>query len=189
MMGRDKKACFLNFNFSNNRKAQSGMEFLAIFAIGFSLIVIFTGIFFTYFTGEKEAIDKKHIEKIGHEIISNVEKIYFLGEENRVTIDTKFPKGIVDLRIHHVYNYTLPVTGENVSYDYLNISYVSDGDVYSMLFEPREMYIRFNCTICYHNTTHNFSYYNESLHGEGFRRIRFESMGDWVAVDFMQLIK
>ena len=61
--------------FSN--KAQSSLEFLIIFGIGFTIIVVLGGIFFTYSTDARDELDQKQLRKTGDEIISNVEKIYF----------------------------------------------------------------------------------------------------------------
>lgn len=169
-------------------KAQSSLEFLMIFGIGFTIILVMGGIFFGYFNSEKDTLDRKHIIKVSEELINNIEQIYFLGEGNKVTMKTKFPSLIENLTIHHV-NITDPNNpGERLYYDYLNFSYYDEDDYYSLLFEANELYIRFNCTRCDNTSIVDgewVSYYNDtSDFAGGPKRINIESKGDWVSIDF-----
>lgn len=167
------------------KQSQASLEFLMIFGIGFSIILILTGVFFGYFNSEKETLDAKHLQNIGEELMSNVEKIYFLGNGNRVTLNTKFPEGIENVTIYHIIDKN--ISGVNVSFDYLNFSYISGGKIQSQIFTPNEPYIRFNCTRCEHSLTENISYYNDtSDFTGGFKRIKIESKGDWVTIDFVK---
>ena len=59
------------------KKAQSSLEFLIIFGIGFIMIIALSGVFFSYSSEAKLSLDKTQLEKIGGELISNIEKIYF----------------------------------------------------------------------------------------------------------------
>ncbi len=162
------------------KKAQSSLEFLTIFGIGLSIIMIMSGLFFSYYQSEKATLDSKFLQKIGQNIMEKTEKIYFLGEGNKVTIETKFPDNIINMTIHH----------ENISgleFDILNISYLDDGNLNFLLFTANEPYIRFNCTKCFSNvtTSPNRSYYNNSADFTGGdKRIKVESYGDWVSIDF-----
>jgi hypothetical protein len=167
------------------KKAQSSLEFLMIFGIGFSIIMVLSGIFFGYFNAEKETLDSKHLQNIGEELIGNIDKIYFLGNGNRITLNTKFPEGIENITIYHIIDKN--VSGTNISFDYLNISYIGGGKIISQIFTTSEPYIRFNCTRCYHNLTTNISHYNDtSDFTGGFKRIRIESKGNWVSMDFIK---
>lgn len=159
------------------KKSQSSVEFLITFGIGFSLIIILSGIFLTYSEGAKENLDKQQIQKIGQEIIFNVEKIYFLGEGNRVTLNTRFPDNIENFTIYHS-----DASGEE--FDYLNITYLNNGQFYDEIFTTNELYTRFNCTSCYH--TGDISYYNLSDFSGGNKEIRITSKGEYVSIDFFK---
>lgn len=162
-------------------KAQASFEYLIIFGIALTLILILGGVFFTYSGEAKEQLDKKQIEKIGREIISNVEKMYFLPEGNKVTIDTSFPQGIENLTIVHFNN-------SGIVFDILNVSYYNEDIFSSELFETKETYIRFNCSYsCQHNYTTNVSWFNDtSLFTQGAKRIQIVSQGDYVSIDFVR---
>ena len=167
------------------KKTQSSLEFLMIFGIGFTIILILSGIFFTYFNEEKDTLDSKHIENIGNEITKNVEKIYFLGTGNRITINTNFPDGIENITIVHKNN--VNVGGELISYDYLNVTYIIKKSVETQMFETKENYIRFNCSQCTHNTITNVSYFEDpSYFSGGNKKIRVESKGDFVEISFVR---
>lgn len=164
------------------KKSQSSLEFMMIFGIGFVIIIMLSGIFFTYFNSEKQSLDHKHLENIGNEIIMNVEKIYFLGNGNRVTINTNFPEGIQNITIKHYEN--VNINGKNTSFDYLFITTVENE---TMNFNPYENYIRFNCVDCEHRPAENISFYNDtSIFSGGNKKIRIESKGDLVELSFIR---
>lgn len=167
------------------KKGQSSLEFLMIFGIGFGIILILSGLFFSYFSEEKSSLDIKHIENIGEKIISTSEKIYFMGKDNKLTIDARFPENIQNISIIH---YTKDISGTPTEFDVLNITFHRDGETYydSTYFQTNELYIRFNCTRCNHIPSENLSYYNESMFSEGNKKIEIRSMGDWVSIDFQQ---
>lgn len=161
------------------KKSQASMEFLTIFGIAFLIILIMAGIFFTYTMGAKDTLDRKQIEKIGEEIMFNAEQVYFLGQGNRVTINTNFPDKITNITIMH-----RNTSDNTATVDMLNISYVMNKNIISSIFTTSELYIRFNCTLCYVDPSSNTSYYNTSDFSVGPKRIRVTSHGDWVSIDF-----
>jgi len=164
----------------NNKFAQSSLEFLIIFGMGLTLIIVMAGIFSGYFNSEKSNLDSKFIEKIGGEIIEKVEKIYYLGEGNRVTIEAKFPDNIKNISIMHE-------NRSGLSFDVLNITYFGYKSDNSLLFMPNEPHIRFNCTKCFYNKSliPNISFFNDtSDFSGGNKRIVVESFGEWVGIYF-----
>lgn len=154
-----------------------------IFGIGFTIILMLSGIFFTYFNSEKKSLDYKHLENIGNEIIQNVEKVYFLGNGNRVTLNTNFPAGIENVSIKHYENVT--VNGKITSFDYLIFTTVENE---TLQFTPYENYIRFTCANCSHITgAQNISFFSDhSKFSVGSKRIRIESKGDIVELSFVR---
>lgn len=162
------------------KKAQSSLDFTLTFGIGFILILILSGIFIYYSGSAKQDLDKKQIEKVGNEIIFNAEKVFFLGDGNRLTLKVTLPIGIANFTIHHINNSN---GTDTIEFDYLNISSYLDGNRVDNIFSPNQLYIRMNCTRCYN--TENYSHYNSSDFGGGPKRIRIESKGDWVSIDFI----
>ena len=161
------------------KKSQSSFEFMVIFGIGFSLIIILGGVFFSYSNSAQKGLDKKQIDNIADELMSNIERIYFLGKGNRITMKTTFPDGIENFTIVHK-----NISG--VEFDYLNISTYNEKLLLSNIYETNE-YVRFNCTACYHSPLINgegISSFNQSDFSVGQKNIRIESFGDYVSVDF-----
>mgnify|MGYP006286859653 CR=1 FL=1 len=163
--------------------AQSSMEFMLIFGISFIIIAVMGGMFYNYFNVEKKSLDNEHLQRIGGEMMNYVEKVYFLGDGNRLSIDTRFPDGIENITIHHLNNHTLD-DGTNASFDYMNITFYHSKQKVSNIFSPSELYIRFNCTNCTHDPSTNISYFDPDDFSEGDKKIRFESKGDWVDISF-----
>lgn len=169
-------------SFFKQNKTQSSLEFLMIFAIGFVIITILGGIFFNYSNESKNTLDNNQIDKIGNELMSNIEKIYFLGNNNMISLNTQFPEGITNFTIEH----------RNISsnqFEYLNITYLGNKGLSSNIFQTSENYIRFNCTNCYHTTNVNgnyTSYYNESDFSGGSKKIKILSKGNYVEISFIK---
>lgn len=169
-----------------NKKNQSSLEFLIIFGISFAIILMLGGIFFSYSNGAKNTLDQKQIDKVGNEIISNIEKIYFLGNNNMITMGFKLPEGIENISILHL-NISDGTTYN--TYDYLNISYMSENLIVDSLFTTKENYIYFNCTNCTHSVNLNgnyTSYYNSYDYTGGTKLMKIQSKGDYVTIDFVR---
>ena len=137
----------------------------------------------SYTNDAKKEFDKRSMELIAQEILGTTNEIYFLGNGNRVTLNFIFPQKIENLTLHHV-----NLSGEE--YDFFNISYYGNDFNYdSIIVLPEEMYIRINCTYCHHspNVDGNWvSWYNRSDFNEGPKKVRLESKGDWVSIDFVK---
>ncbi len=171
-----------------SKKSQSSLEFLIIFGVGFFMIIVLSGVFLSYSTGAKSSLDKSQIENIGNGIMENVEKIYFMGDGNRVTYNVNFPEGIKNMSIYHM---NLSNSTDDIYFDYLNISYYYEGSgEISNIFTTNENYIRFNCSRCYHGPIINgsgVSYFNyTSDFAGGPKKIRIYSMGDYVNIEFIR---
>ncbi len=160
------------------KKSQSSLEFLLIFGIGFFLILLMGGVFFTFSSEAKQNLDRKQLTKISNDIMTNIENVYFLGNGNRITMDVNMPEGIENITIHH-YN----VSGD--SYDYLNFSFYLNQKFVSEIIIPKETYIKFDCSDC-SKLNENLSYFPIYDINPGPKRIRFESKGDYVDVNFIR---
>lgn len=170
------------------KKAQSSLEFLSIFAISFTIIIILGGIFFTYSSEAKTDLDKDQIDRVFLDIMNNVDQIYFLGVGNRVTQKLSFPNNINSISIVHK-NESLG-GGEYQEFDYLNVSIQNVGFTQDLIYFPSQTYIRFNCTSSCDVETSNvdgnwISYYSYENTNAGAKQIRIENKGDFVAIDFL----
>lgn len=147
-----------------------------------ALIVVMGGLFFTYSMGAKASLDQEQIEQIGEQIVSSAEKIYFLGKGNKITIKTNFPEGIENITIH---NTTQNQSGINITYSYLNISYFNENGRVSSIFLPNDNYINIRCEYCDIGLNETYIFNETSING-GPKRIKVESKGDYVVVDFVK---
>ncbi len=176
----------MSFLKSSLEKSQASLEFLMIFGIGFFIVMILGGIFFSYFNEGRSKLNSEHLQNIGTSMIEHIEKVYFLGNNNRLSVKFNFPDNVVNMSIHHKKN---EVNGVNVSFDYLNISYMAGGDIQDMILTTKEPYIRFNCSkqeSCHHDLINNISYYNATYnYAQGVKTLQFESYSDYVAMDFV----
>lgn len=167
-------------------KAQSSLEFLTIFGIGFSMILILGGIFFTYSLESKQELDKDQLDVSFSQLISTMEQIYFLGEGNRVTQKLMLPDGIKNISIIHL---NASNATDELYIDYLNISVYSQVGVQYLIYMPQEEYIRFNCSLnCSETPNVNGNWtssYLPEASRSGPKTIRLENKGDFIAVDFI----
>ncbi len=175
------------------KKSQSSLEFLTIFGIALVLILVLSGIFFSYSSGASESLGEDQIRKIGNTIMNNVAKIYFLGSGNKITVKASFPDGIGNISIIHM-NISNS-SGDYNQFDILNISYGNNGGGNSLtlnsnIFYTNELYIRFDCNRCTNTTPINgnwISYYNDtSDFSQGAKRISIKSSNNTVYIDFIK---
>ena len=163
------------------KKGQASFEYLSIFGIGLALIGIVGGLFFVYTYNAKESLDFQQIDKIGSDVITNAEKIYFLGTGNRLTLKYTFPEGIENLSIHKF-------NESGYKYSYLNFTIVRDDNLVDVIFQTQEDYVDIDCVVCNKgpaNQFYNYSYYNFSDYNMGPKTIRIESIGSKVYIDFV----
>jgi len=159
------------------KKSQQSFEFLTIFGIGLVLVTILTGIFYTYYSETRNSLDFEHITTIGDELLLNSEEVYYMGQGNRITYQTNFPSMIENITINRVRNETIEDNNgeDEISYDYLNITYETNGDLVSSIHTPNNFDLRLNCSGQYCNHEDNVSYFDQVILGEGHKNIRIES--------------
>ncbi len=168
-------------NKNSIKKGQASMEYMAIFGIGFLLVAMIGGLFFSYTNSAKKTLDVDQVNKIGTELIDDIQKIYFFGDSNRRTYKTTFPKGIENFTIHHV-------NESGLVYNYLNITLLNDDFYNSLIFQTSEDYINIECLKTCIKTSaggDNFiSSFDYQYLGQGFKNIRIEAINGSVFIDF-----
>jgi hypothetical protein len=87
-------------NILPNKKAQSSIEYLSIFVIGFAMLIPFIYIFQGYSADSMEKIQLTAINAIGNDIINSAEAVYYMGYPARLTLQENFPTGITNLTLN-----------------------------------------------------------------------------------------
>jgi hypothetical protein len=173
----------MTYKYSINNKAQASLEYMSIFGIGFLLVALAGGAFFAYTNSAKASLDQDQINKIGTELLDDIQKIYFFGDTNRRTYKTTFPQGVQGISIHHINQ-----SGDN--YYYFNFTIIADGEYRDLIFQTDEDYIDIKCvnTCVTANIAvgYNISTYDESYLGQGFKNIRIEALNNSVYVEFIE---
>jgi hypothetical protein len=91
----------VNVEVSNiNKRAQSGVEYMAV--VGIALLVLTSGtiILSNYSKSINDQVITNQINIIGNTIINNAESMYVLGNESWVTIEFNFPTAIKSADIY-----------------------------------------------------------------------------------------
>ncbi|MEC8339168.1 MAG: hypothetical protein VXZ40_00960 [Nanoarchaeota archaeon] len=163
------------------KKAQNSLEFLSIFAIGIALTLIFGSFFFSISNSEKSQLDISQISRIGNEVISLSEEIYFRGSGNKIQYKAIFPENIQGLEIRQERT-TI------ANYSEIRFLIISEtGNLQNISFTPTQNYITLNCSnTCTYNSSGNFSYFNRSDFSAGPKTLSIRSIGDQVLIDFVR---
>lgn len=172
----------MTYKNSITNKAQASLEYMSIFGIVFVLIAMVGGIFFAYTNTAKANLDQEQLNKIGTELIDDIQKIYFFGDTNRRTYKTTFPQGIEAMSIHHI-------NESGANYYYLNITSFFEEELRSLIFQTSEDYIAIvcsrTCTTTGTGSIEEISMYNISYLRQGFKNIKIEAFNNTVIVDFV----
>ncbi len=166
------------------KKAQSSLEFLIILGIAFVFILLLGGVFFSFSNSSKNDLDTKQVTKIGNEIVSNIEKMYFRGIGNKVQYIANMPEGITNMSIHY------RIDG-GTNFTYLNITRIGNRDEVSNIFFAQENYIQFTCNNCSNTTpidyTTNFTqYFKPEDFSPGKKTISIRSLAQRVELEFIK---
>jgi hypothetical protein len=83
------------------KRAQSGIEYLAI--VGIALLVLTSGmlIFSNYARTSSDDVTSNQLNLIGNTIMTNAEAMYVLGNESWITIEFNFPKVVSNAAINN----------------------------------------------------------------------------------------
>ena len=78
-------------------KAQASFEYLAIFAIGFVVLIPLVYMFQQYSLESAEQVQVSSIGTIGNDLINTAEAVYYMGYPARLTLQETFPSGIIGM--------------------------------------------------------------------------------------------
>lgn len=163
-----------------NIKAQASFELLLILSFSLTLTILAAGYYVMYSQEATDELNKAQLDRIFDDVMNKVSRVYFAGNGNRITIEATIPQGVNQITIEN------GTTGGGINFNYLNISYVGDGgNIVESLYFPEELFIYLNCTSsCTY--TGNRGIFDRQHTGSGAKRIRVESEGDIVSIDFIQ---
>ena len=166
------------------KKAQASLEFLIILGIAFVFILMLGGVFFSFSNTSQNSLDTQQVEKIGNELMTNVEKIYFRGVGNKIQYEARFPEAIQNMSIHYI-------NDGSKNFTYLNVTRISGSQISSQVFFPRENYIQFICNNCQNTAPINYSsnftlYFQKEDFSQGTKTIEIKSLQERVQLEFIK---
>lgn len=166
------------------KKAQSSLEFLIILGIAFVFILMLGGVFFSFSNSSQKSLNSEQIEKVGNELMTNIEKIYFRGVGNKIQYKANLPEDILNMTIHYK---KTPTT----NFTYLNITRYDKSQISSQIFFPRENYIQFICANCSNTSPIDYStnftlYFEEEDFSPGRKTLAITSLQERVELKFIK---
>ncbi|MBI2580737.1 hypothetical protein HYV85_02915 [Candidatus Woesearchaeota archaeon] len=82
-----------------NQKGQAAFEYMLIAVVIGIMILPAAYMFYRYSSSSAEQIDKAQLDKLGREIVTTAEKVYYQGPPSRTELEARMPKGILNLSI------------------------------------------------------------------------------------------
>lgn len=90
---------------SFQKKGQAAVEFLMVVGVAFTMLVPAFFLFSMYSETSNQIIIASQIDRMGKEMIANIESIYYYGKHSKTTLKVNFPKRIQDIylnpRLHY----------------------------------------------------------------------------------------
>jgi hypothetical protein len=142
------------------RRAQAGIEYLAI--VGIALVVLASGmvIFLDYSKASNTQVISSQLDIIGKTIMTNAEAMYVLGNESWITIDFNFPSVVTETAI----------SADREMY----FTYTAVGGSSQVVFFSERFKISSGDTLCSGLCDLNFT--------PGMNRVRIKSNGNFVSI-------
>jgi hypothetical protein len=75
-------------------RAQVSVEYMLVTAIIMMMVLPAAYLFYSYSQRSTEQISDSQLEKLGNEIINNAERVYYMGDPARITIQGRLPDKI-----------------------------------------------------------------------------------------------
>ncbi|MBI2142988.1 hypothetical protein HYU20_01450 [Candidatus Woesearchaeota archaeon] len=81
------------------KRGQAAFEYILVAAVIGIMIIPAAYMFFRYSSSSADQIDKAQLDKLGRDIASTAEKVYFQGPPSRTEIEARMPGGVLDIYI------------------------------------------------------------------------------------------
>jgi hypothetical protein len=82
-----------------SKKSQASFEYLAVFALGFIMIIPMTYVFQQYSLQSTNQVVDNRLINIGSDIKATAESVYYMGYPSRLTLIENFPEGIKSINV------------------------------------------------------------------------------------------
>jgi hypothetical protein len=142
------------------RKAQAGVEYIAIISIALLVLISGAVIFFDYSRASNSQVVASQLNIIGQTIMSNAEAMYVLGNESWITIEFSLPGSVTEAAI----------SGGSEMY----FTYDGPGGESQAVFFSQRFGISNSNTPCTATCYLNFT--------PGLNRVRIKSGGNFVSI-------
>lgn len=161
------------------KTAQASFELLLVLGFSFTLTILAGGYYIMYSQEATDNLNQEQLDKVFNEVINEASRVYFAGNGNRVTIQATIPNGINEIAIEN------SSTGGD-DFNFINITYKGeDGRISSALYFPEELFVYLNCSSSC-SYVGDRGIFDQQHTNSGPKRIRVESNGDIVTIDFIQ---
>jgi hypothetical protein len=151
--------------FSGKKRSQAAIEFLIVIGVAFTMLLPAIFMFSEYSESSNQLVMKSQLNRIGKELISSVESIYYYGENSKTTLKISFPDNVKSVHLN-----PMEPPASNLTEIVFNIS----------IFGGTNSVVFFSDV----NITANFTadYDMEEAVSEGMKTFIVQSHGDYVNV-------
>ena len=80
-------------------KGQASFEYILTASIIGIMILPAAYLFYRYSQSSGDQIDKAQLDRLGRDIISNAEKVYYQGAPSRIELEARLPKNVVNMTV------------------------------------------------------------------------------------------
>ncbi|MCH8519902.1 MAG: hypothetical protein LAT82_04060 [Nanoarchaeota archaeon] len=166
------------------KKAQASFELLLILGFSLTLTILAGGYYMSYSNNASDALVGTQIERVFTDVMGKSTRVFFAGNGNRITIEASFPDRIEEIAIERGVTSVGSDLGVGVNFSYINVTSIRGGEFVSQTFTPDEISIQLNCTFSCTYDGERAIFDMEHL-TKGPKRIRVESRGDYVEINFI----
>jgi uncharacterized protein (UPF0333 family) len=158
------------------KRGQAAVEFLMVVGVAFTMLVPALYLFTQYSSTSNQIVIASQVERIGKEIISSAESVYYYGKNSKSTIKLSFPEKINSIYLNPKKNKTCAEdtitddTDSCVSELVFNVS-IFGGESHFVFYTP------INITL---NITSEYSM--QDAVQAGLKSLAIESYGDYINI-------
>ena len=83
---------------SAGKKGQAALEYMLVVGVIGIMILPAAYMFFRYSQGSAQQIDAAQLDKLGRELVSTAERVYYQGAPSRTVLEARMPQGVEDIQ-------------------------------------------------------------------------------------------
>lgn len=156
-------------------KSQSSVEYLILFGIIISIIILIFSFFTQNYSKSVDEINKKRIDNLQNQLISHIEKVYYTDEGSKRTVKVNFPDLINNLSITNTTNGKIFI-----------IDFYSNNNNTQRYFGLNQNFINFSFSneCSYYDGYYNIL--NKTFTNGGIREVSFTKRNNFVEIHFFK---